>query len=62
MTTVEYEIPAGEPWGACHTEVLQVLTKTREEYFTQYGHWPSDDAIRVHVTDEALLIVFEKKG
>lgn len=59
--TVEYEVPAKEPWGACWNQVQQALDVAREEYFHDYKRGPADDAIRVHVTDNAILIVFEKK-
>lgn len=59
--TVEYEVPAAEPWGACHNEVTLALTRAREEYFTACGRWPADDVIRVHVTDGSIRVVFEKK-
>lgn len=60
--TVEYTIPAAEPWGACWNEVLRVLHLAQEEYFKLYQRWPSDDAIRVHVTDDAITVIYEKSN
>lgn len=62
VTTVTYEVPAGEPWGAAHDQVLQAVSAARVDYRGLNGHSPSDDAIRVHVTDDSIRIVFEKKG
>ena len=59
-TEVQYEVPAREPWGGCHNQVLQAMEAARHEYFDCYEQWPADDAIRVHVTDDSILIVFEK--
>ncbi len=61
LVTVEYEIPVNEPWGACHNQVTKAIDLAQHEYFELYGRWPSDDAIRVHVTDDAIRVVFEKK-
>jgi hypothetical protein len=60
--TVEYEVPAKEPWGACWNQVQQALDVAREEYFHNYEHGPADDAISVHVTDDAIKVIFEKKN
>ena len=56
--TVEYRVPAAEPWGACWNQVNQALSKARDEYCAALNKWPADDAIRVHVTDEAVVISF----
>ena len=59
-TEVHYEVPTREPWGACWNQVLQALEAARLEYFRTYSKPPADDAIRVHVTDDSILIVFEE--
>jgi hypothetical protein len=59
--TVEYEIPASEPWGADWNQVAQVLDLAHREYTEHYGRPPADNAIHVHVADDAIRVIFEKK-
>jgi hypothetical protein len=61
-TTVEYEIPANEPWGACWNQVQQALDLAYREYKEIHGKEPYDDSIRVHVTGDAVTITFEKSN
>lgn len=56
-TEVQYEVPAREPWGACWSQVQQAIDAARMEYPGK----PADDAIRVHVTGDSILVAFEKK-
>lgn len=60
-TEVQYEIPACEPQGACLNQVRRVITAADREYFAVYGKVAADDAIRVHVTGDSILVAFEKK-
>lgn len=62
VTTVEYTLPAPAPWGACWNEMSNVIDVARREYMAHYGQRPSDDAIRVLVTDEEIKVVFEKEA
>lgn len=60
-TLVEYTVPAEEPWGAEWNQLWNALQKAVEEWEeTHNGDIPSDDAIRVHVYDDKLVITFEK--
>lgn len=60
--TVEYEIPAAEPWGACWNQVQQAISVACREYEAAYGKLPADDAVRVHAGDDAIRVVFEKSS
>lgn len=62
--TVEYTIPAREPWGACWNQVQQAVDAAIAEYCRVHGlnGEPADDAVRVHVTDDSVVISFEVKG
>ena len=59
--TVEYKVPVNEPWGAAWTEVDRALRGAHKEYADTYGELPSDDSIRVHVSDDEVVISFEAK-
>lgn len=60
VKTVEYTVPASEPWGACWNQVQQALDAACREYNERYkrDREPSDDAIRAHVTDDAIVFQF----
>ncbi len=61
VTTVEYVLPAPAPWGACWNDMSNVIDAVLSEYRRLYGHRPSDNAVRVHATDEEVVVSFEKK-
>lgn len=77
VTTIEYKVPAPEPWGACWDDVQQALNAVIQEYRQRYStpstnplsppyREPSSDSIRVHVTDDTIVFSFvtsdEKMG
>ena len=64
VTTVEYEVPAPEPWGATWDDVQTAITAAIGEYNRRYHNnpsyheAPSSDSIRVHVADDKIVISF----
>lgn len=58
VKTVEYTVPASEPWGACWSQVQQALDAAFRDYAELYERNPSDDAITAHVTDDAIIFRF----
>lgn len=56
--TVRYTVPTDEPVGAAWNQVQNALTAATGEYKKLYGHL-FDDVIRVHVSDDAVIIEFE---
>lgn len=60
--TVEYEIPVTELKGARWSQVSRALDAASGEYFKLYARWPSDDAMHVRITDNAIVIYFEKSN
>ena len=60
-TTVNYTVPATEPWGATWAEIYQAISAALEEIRGGGGGIPSDDAIRVHAVDEAIVVSFTKR-
>jgi len=66
VTTVMYSVPAPEPWGAVWNEVAQAINAAIAEYKKKFpgatAHYvPSDDSIRIHAEDEAIVISFVKE-
>ncbi len=67
VTTVGFRVPASEPWGATYTEVLRAINEAVAEYgslfagIPTYHGTPSDDSIRVHAEDDAIVVSFVKK-
>lgn len=63
VTTVEWLIPAPEPWGACWNEVYNVIDMSIEEYKRMKGEFatPSDDAIRVRTEDDVIVVSYVKE-
>jgi hypothetical protein len=59
VRSVVYEVPADEPWGANWNEVQQALSLAWNEYKSVFGREPSDDAIRVHASDDRIRIEFD---
>ncbi len=62
VTTVEWHIPADQPWGACWNEVYNVILMALEEYKTMKHstNRPSDDSIRVHAQDDVIVVSYVK--
>lgn len=61
-TRYEWEVPAAEPWGAAAEEISKAWTAAAATYRDVKG-LPSDavlsgDAIRFHVTDDAIVLTF----
>lgn len=65
VTTVEYRVPAREPWGATYTEMQLAIGEAVNEYnkrfagIPSYHGRPSDDSIRVHVDDDTIVVSFK---
>lgn len=61
-TTVYWRIPAVPPWGACWNEVSTVIQMAVDEYqvMKDTNKTPSDDSIRVHVEDDAIVVSYVK--
>lgn len=63
--TVEWTVPAAEPWGACWSEVVQAINQAtrelREAGRLGESEEPSDSLIRVKVGDEEVIVFFEIK-
>lgn len=69
VTRHEWVVPAEEPWGACWVEVFRAFHCADREYRKLHG-MPynaaegvrladlSDDAIRMHVGDEEIVMSF----
>jgi hypothetical protein len=62
VTTVEWRIPANPPWGACWTEVYNVIDMAIAEYqdMKHSSNTPSDDAIGVHPEDDVIVVSYVK--
>lgn len=66
ITTVEYTVPALEPYGANWNQVQQALDAAiRDLSVAKYGEniplrIPADNEIQVHVVDDAIVISYEK--
>lgn len=62
VRTAEYVVPIREPWGADWNQLLQAIhAATREAQgkgLIPAGREPSDDFIRVHAQDDAIVIAF----
>jgi hypothetical protein len=58
----EWEVPAAQPWGACLGDIqsatLAATIAYREAHGLPADHQLWDDALRFHVTDDAILISF----
>lgn len=57
--TVEYTVPANEPWGATWNQVQQALSAAVTEWETRHEHKMHDDSVRVHTRDDEIVITFE---
>ncbi|MEU1434001.1 hypothetical protein ABZ438_07870 [Streptomyces sp. NPDC005786] len=61
-TRHEWIIPAAEPWGAVGAEVGKAWSAAeiayREHYNLPADRGLADDALRFHVTDDAIVITF----
>ena len=61
-TRQEWEVPATRPWGACLGDIQSAILAASNAYREAHGlpedHQLWDDALRLHVTDEAILISF----
>lgn len=60
--TVEYTVPASEPWGANWNQVQQALNAAVREWELTHRSGnpePPDNAVRVHVRDDEIVISFE---
>lgn len=64
VTFVEQVVPATEPWHANHVEVGKAvaacITEMREIGLLGENQQPSDEAIRMRVEDEEIVVYFEK--
>lgn len=58
--TVEYSVPAPQPWGACWDQIEQALSAAVGEAAMVLDRRPSADTIRVHARDDEIVISFEK--
>lgn len=61
VTRAEWRIPTNPPWGACWNEVYSVIEIATGEYRSTTGKVPSDDSIRVHTEDDAIVVSFVKE-
>lgn len=56
-------VPAAEPWGACIGDINAACAVAcrayREAHGLTDGEPITDDALRFHVTDDAIVISFE---
>lgn len=63
--TVEWTVPANQPWGACWTEVFGAVNDAIRELRASGGlgefEEPSDDAIRVLAGDDEIIVFYEIK-
>ncbi|WP_405964801.1 hypothetical protein OG713_34695 [Streptomyces sp. NBC_00723] len=65
VTTVrrEWIVPAAAPWGACIGDInaatVAACRAVREERGLAEREPIADDALRFHVTDDAIVISFE---
>lgn len=63
---VEFHVPTREPWGACWSDVQQAvyvaMTEMRKEGLLPETAVPADDAIRIHGTDESIVVVYERSA
>jgi hypothetical protein len=63
--TVEWVVPASEPWGACWNQFVQAINQAMGELRAdgKLGEFeePSDGQIRVKVGDEEVIVFYEIK-
>lgn len=61
-TRHEWEVPAAQPWGACIGDINSASVVACRAYRQAHGIADdeplTDDALRFHVTDDAILISF----
>lgn len=61
-TRHEWKVPAAQPWGACIGDINSAAAVACRAYREAYGIPENvslpDDALRFHVTDDAILISF----
>lgn len=59
-------VPAAEPWGAAAAEVSKAWRAAELDYRRQFGipqEQPlHDDALRFHVTDDAVVIEWQEEA
>ncbi|MGW2113728.1 hypothetical protein [Streptomyces zhihengii] len=64
-TRHEWEVPAAEPWGACLGDIQSALLAAANSYRRVHGLADgeplTDDALRLKVTDDAILISFTEE-
>lgn len=62
VTRREWEVPAAQPWGACLGDIQSAILAASVAYRKAHGlpaeAQLSDDALRFHVTDEAIRVSF----
>lgn len=65
-TVRRWIIPAAEPWGACIGDINAACAAAcrayREAHGLAEGASLADDALRFHVTDDAIVISFETEA
>jgi hypothetical protein len=61
ITTIEYRVPAPQPWGACWNEVELALGAATREFkdMSGWNHVP-DDSVRVTTEDDTIVISFTR--
>jgi len=61
-TREEWEVPAAAPWGACLGDIQSALLAASNAYRAAHGlpedHQLWDDVLRLHVTDDSIVISF----
>jgi hypothetical protein len=61
-TREEWQVPAAQPWGACVGDVYSAIAVASTVYRKQRNlpqdYALPDDALRFHVTDDAIRISF----
>lgn len=56
--TKEWIVPAAEPWGATHDQVMQAINLARSEVIRSGERVDISDAeVRVHARDDEIIIV-----
>lgn len=70
VVTYEWVIPAAEPWGACWNQVQQALDAARQSWIDRHPTQVRiaaqddrcvtvpDDAVRVRVSDEEIVVFY----
>lgn len=65
-TVRRWRVPAADPWGACIGDINAACAAAcmayREQYGLTEGASIADDALRFHVTDDAIVISFTIEG